>query len=320
MKWLAVALWTAVAFMNLSKHPKMVHIPSGTFWMGCNAGPPTAQSPNQSALQMPDCQFVHQVKLDSFWMDQTLVTQEQFARFIKETGYLTVAERRTEFEPGAVVFTPPLDPVSLENAANWWKFQPGVNWRRSSGKMAKASRMPVVYIAWDDADRYCRWAGKRLPTEAEFEYAARGGLDRNLYSWGNELKPKGRWMANLFQGHFPEQNSKEDGFDQLSPVASYPPNGYGLYDMTGNVWEWTSDWYRPDFYQSLTSSEKVATNPKGPDDSFDPLEPGVPKRVQRGGSFLCSEKYCRRYLVGARGRAEPKSGASHTGFRCVVGP
>ena len=178
-------------------------------------------------------------------------------------------------------------------------------------------RLPVVYIAWEDAEAYCNWKGRRLPTEAEFEYAARGGLDRQLYAWGNELKPQGRWMANTFQGHFPDQNTGEDGYQGISPVSSYPANGYGLYDMTGNVWEWTSDWYRPDTYQTLAKSKNPAIDPQGPEESFDPIEPGVPKRVQRGGSYLCSDQYCRRYLVGARGRAEPTSAASHTGFRCA---
>ncbi len=328
MRWLALLLLVYLKLMIVDPHPGMKWVPGGTFWMGC-----VSESQSGSHPGGDDCRPLHPVTLDGFWIGQTLVTQDEFAKFVHETGYLTVAERPLRPEeapgaspqdlaPGAVVFSPPSQAVSLRSAASWWTFKPGVSWRNVNSTQdapQKSSRLPVVYIAWSDADAYCRWAGMRLPTEAEFEYAARGGMDRKIYAWGNELKPKGRWMANIFQGHFPDRDSGDDGFAGVSPVASYPANGYGLYDMTGNVWEWTSDWYRPEYYETLADAPQIPKNPKGPATSFDPSEPGVPKRVQRGGSFLCSETYCRRYLVGARGRAAPNSGASHTGFRCVLG-
>jgi len=173
-------------------------------------------------------------------------------------------------------------------------------------------------VAWDDAVAYCKWAGKRLPTEAEFEFAARGGLDNKKYVWGDEFKPSGRWMANIWQGKFPYENTQEDGFRAAAPVGSFPANGYGLHDMAGNVWEWCSDWYRHDYYAKLASAKQPAKNPQGPDDSYDPSEPGVAKRVMRGGSYLCTDQYCTAYEVGARGKGAPDSGTNHLGFRCVM--
>jgi formylglycine-generating enzyme required for sulfatase activity len=174
-----------------------------------------------------------------------------------------------------------------------------------------------VHIAYPDADAYAKWAGKRLPTEAEWEFAARGGKTGLLYSWGNELKPRGKWMANIFQGPFPVKDTGDDGFAGLAPVRSFPPNDYGLYDMAGNVWEWCSDWYRPDYYEQLKARGGVARNPRGPDSPYDPAEPGEKKRVHRGGSFLCSDQYCSRYMVGTRGKGEVTTGSNHLGFRCV---
>lgn len=176
---------------------------------------------------------------------------------------------------------------------------------------------PVVHVAYEDAVAYCKWAGKRLPTEAEFEFASRGGLDRKRYDWGDELSPGGKTMANTFQGHFPDTNTGEDGYKATAPVGSFPANGFGLVDMSGNVWEWTSDWYRPDYYATLAARGEEAVNPKGPANSFDPSEPGVAKRVHRGGAYLCTDQYCSRHAAGGRGKGEPDTGTNHLGFRAV---
>src|SRR5262249_38690421 len=205
----------------------------------------------------------------------------------------------------------------------WWRYVPGASWRHPEGpasSLVGRGRHPVVHVAWEDAAAYARWASKRLPTEAEWEFAARGGLDRKRYVWGDELTPGGKWRANIGQGHFPDRNSAADGFRGTAPVASFPANGYGLYDMAGNVWEWTADWYRPDTYQRQAAAGGVTRNPQGPGDSLDPAEPGIPKRGQRGGSFLCSDQYCTRYLPGARGKGAVDTGTSHVGFRCVRAP
>ena len=300
----------------------MAWIPGGQFWMGTDDN------------HMPDTKPWHRVYVDGYWMDRTEVTNEQFSRFIRATNYETVAERKPRAEdfPGApsenlvagsVVFTPPGHPVDLHNHFQWWSYIPGANWRHPEGPFSDIrNRMnhPVVHIAYQDAVAYCTWAGKRLPTEAEFEFASRGGLDRKRYAWGDEFMPGGKYMANTFQGHFPDTNTVDDGYPGTAPVGSFPSNGYGLYDIAGNVWEWTSDWYRADYYQTLAASGEIAMNPKGPVDSFDPGEPGIPKRVQRGGSFLCTDQYCARYIAGGRGKGEPDTGTNHLGFRCVRDP
>jgi formylglycine-generating enzyme required for sulfatase activity len=295
----------------------MSWIPGGEFSMGDDSA--------------PDARPIHRVYLDGFWMDRTEVTNAEFARFVSATGYVTVAERtpRAEDFPGAprenlvagsVVFTPPPRPIPLDDQHRWWRYERGASWRHPLGPksdLAGREQFPVVQVAYDDAEAYARWAHKRLPTEAEFELAARGGLSGKRYAWGDELRPNGRWMANLFQGHFPEEDSGEDGAAGVARVGQYPPNGHGLFDIIGNVWEWCSDWYRPDSYGD---SSGVARNPRGPESSVDPNEPGVAKRVMRGGSFLCSSQYCMRFLVGARGKGEPSSGSNHVGFRCVRSP
>lgn len=297
----------------------MVWIPGGEFWMGSDHP------------MFNDSRPWHRVYLDGFWIDKTVVTNKQFARFVGDSGYKTIAERPPDpkdypgaqtdkLVAGSMVFEPPKQSVLLDDHYQWWNYVPGANWRHPEGPDSDIRHRqdhPVVQIAYDDAVAYCSWEGGRLPTEAEFEYAARGGLDRKQYAWGDDFKPDGKFAANTFQGHFPDHNTAEDGYASTAPVGSFPANGYGLYDMAGNVWEWTSDWYRPDYYQTLAATETVARNPQGPVDSFDPAEPGIPKRVQRGGSFLCTDQYCARYAVGARGKGASDTGTNHVGFRCV---
>ena len=295
----------------------MVWIPGGEFWMGAD--------------EFPDAQPWHRVYVDGFWMDRTEVTNDQFEKFVKATGYVTIAERtpRAEDFPGAspenlvagsVVFSPPNHPVKLNDHFQWWSYIDGANWRHPEGPKSSLKgrgRYPAVHIAYEDARAYAKWAGKRLPTEAEFEFAQRGGLDRKPYSWGDELNPGGKFMANTFQGHFPDKNTADDGYAAAAPVGSFPPNAYGLFDMAGNIWEWTSDWYRPDYYRVLVAKGTPAGNPQGPADSFDPSEPGVKKKVHKGGSFLCTDQYCARYIAGGRGKGEPDTGTNHLGFRLV---
>ena len=304
----------------------MIWIAGGEFAMGTE-DPTSAMCGGKD--EMPDARPIHRVALEGFWMDETEVTNEQFGEFVKATGYVTVAEEvpRAEDFPGApaenlvagaVVFSPPETAVPLNNHLQWWAYVRGANWRHPTGPesdLRGREKYPVVQVAYGDAVAYAKWAGKRLPTEAEWEYGARGGLAGQLYVWGNVFKPKGKWMANIFQGKFPWKDTGEDGYVGLSAVKQFPANGYGLYDVAGNVWEWTSDWYRPDAYLQL--GKGVAKNPQGPADSYDPSEPGTKKRVHRGGSFLCTDEYCTRYMVGTRGKGEPDTGTNHLGFRCV---
>jgi formylglycine-generating enzyme required for sulfatase activity len=322
-----------------SAPPGMVWIPGGEFTMGCED---PRSCPCGGPDGMTDARPLHRVYVDGFWMDETEVTNEQFAEFVKATGYVTVAERKPKLEeimkllppgapppleenlvPGSTVFTPTAGPVPLDTHYRWWRYQEGANWRHPFGPgsdIVGKEKYPVVHIAYDDAQAYCKWAGKRLPTEAEWEFAARGGLDGKLYPWGDDLKPGDKWPANIYQGKFPVQgrDTGEDGFIGIAPVAQYPPNGYGLYDMGGNVWEWCSDWYRHDYYETLAKAGQTARNPQGPDTSFDPAEPTEPKRVHRGGSFLCTDQYCTRYMVGSRGKGEVSTASNHCGFRCVM--
>jgi formylglycine-generating enzyme required for sulfatase activity len=293
----------------------MVWIPGGVFSMG--------------STHFDDAVPVHQVGVDGFWMDRTEVTNEQFAAFVNATHYLTIAEKKPQHVPDlaadnlapfSCVFTPPdrgVDPAQVSHLT-WWKAVKGADWRHPEGPASDLKgreRHPVVHVSYVDAQAYAAWAGKRLPTEADWEFAARGGLDSKEYCWGDELTPGGKYMANTWQGQFPNHNDALDGFAGIAPVASFPPNGFGLHDMAGNVWEWCSDWYHPAYYKFSPDR-----NPHGPRASFDPQEPGVPKRVQRGGSFLCSDNFCRRYVPGARGKGEPESAANHVGFRCVREP
>ena len=282
---------------------------------------------------MEDARPIHRVYVDGFWMDATDVTNAQFERFVKATGYVTVAERKPlakdfpgvpeeKLVAGSLVFTPPEHPVSLNDYSQWWSYVAGADWRHPLGpksNIAGKANYPVVQIAYEDAAAYAKWAGKRLPTEAEWEFAARGGLSGKTYAWGDSMHPERKWMANTHQGHFPDQDSAADGHAGIAPVAQFPPNGYGLYDITGNVWQWTEDLYRADYYAELSTSTKVTRNPQGPETSLDPTEPGVEKRVQRGGSFLCTSQYCSRYIVGTRGKGEVNSATNHIGFRCVKG-
>ena len=289
-------------------------IPAGKFKMG-------------SDYEMfTDAKPIHEVELDAFYMDEHPVTNAEFEKFVKETGYVTTAEEKPKKEDfpgvpddklvaGSVTFTPPNHDVPLTDVTQWWSYVGGASWKHPEGPKSTIKgreNHPVVHISWYDAAAYAKWAGKRLPTEAEFEYAQRGGLEQKDYVWGDEMEPGGKIMANIFQGTFPNDNKKEDGYDRTSPVDKFPPNGYGLYDMSGNVWQWCSDWYRPDYY-----SESPSKNPQGPSSSSDPDEPGVYKRVQKGGSFLCCDTYCSRYRPGGRGKGAMDSGASHVGFRCV---
>jgi formylglycine-generating enzyme required for sulfatase activity len=291
----------------------MIYIPGGTFTMG------TADPRFQDAAP-------RRVAVSAFWMDATEVTNEDYEKFVAATGYVTVAERpldpksfpgippdQVPRDPCSNVFTPPGSAVPLDNALRWWSMVKGANWRRPEGPGSSTrgrEKHPVVHVAWEDAAAYATWAGKRLPTEAEWEYAARGGLEGKPYAWGDDA-PSAR-HANLWQGRFPAENAKEDGWYTTAPVGSYPPNGYGLFDMAGNVWEWCADWYRADY-----PSNSPSTDPKGPDDSHDPAEPGMPKRVQKGGSYLCSDQYCVRYMPGSRGKGDPGTPSGHVGFRCA---
>jgi formylglycine-generating enzyme len=303
----------------------MVWIPGGTAVMGDDQGP-------------PDERPAHVVTLDGFWMDRTEVTNAEFKKFADATGYVTIAERtpkREDFKgqvpdvnaipaenlvAGSICFNPHFDRRSLtKDQPLWplqvWKYVKGANWRHPDGpesSIADRMKHPVVHVAWDDAIAYCKWAHKRLPTEAEWEYAARGGQKNAIYPCGNELVRDGKWLANIWQGEFPENHEVKDGFRTTAPVASFPANPYGLFDMAGNVWEWCQDFYRPDYYRFAPLA-----NPPGPSDSYDPLEPESAKRVQRGGSFMCSDNYCRGYRVSARMKQAPDSGTFHAGFRCV---
>ena len=308
----------------------MVWIPGGEFSMG--AQDPADMNDAVGMQATLDSRPIHRVYVDGFWIDKTEVTNAQFAAFVKATGYMTVAERTPLAEdfPGAppenlvagsVVFSPPDHPVPLDSHFRWWSYVKGANWRHPLGPRSSIvgkDQFPVVHIAYEDALAYAKWAGKRIPTEAEWEFAARGGLTGQRFPWGDGFKPAGKWMANSHQGNFPNHDTGEDGFTGIGPVARFSPNADGLYDVAGNVWEWVSDWYRPDYYSELIAEGGIARNPQGPASSLDPDEPTEPKRAMRGGSFLCTDQYCSRYMVGTRGKGEVSTGTNHLGFRLVI--
>ncbi|MGH7466691.1 MAG: formylglycine-generating enzyme family protein [Longimicrobiales bacterium] len=275
----------------------------------------------------------HAVMVDGFWIDRCTVTNAEFARFVEATGYITVAERVPSAEdypgalpellvPASVVFRKPDHRVDLRNPYSWWRYVPGADWRHPQGPDSSNQDLaehPVVHVAYQDAEAYALWLGKTLPTEAEWEYAARGGLEGAEYAWGHEFAPNGRMMANTWQGEFPLHNLLTDGFEWTAPVASYPANGYGLFDMIGNVWEWTSDWYQE---HERAAGCCDSSNPQGGarNLSHDPDSSSVriPRKVMKGGSFLCAPNYCRRYRPAARMSQPIDTSTCHLGFRCVV--
>jgi formylglycine-generating enzyme len=301
----------------------MVFVPGGAFDMG-------------DERFYPEERPARRVDVDGFWMDQRPVTVAEFRRFVRETKYVTVAERpldRAEYPeadpdllvPGSLVFRKTSGPVSLDDVRSWWEYVPGAYWKRPGGAGSTINGRdlhPVVHVAYEDAEAYAAWAGKELPTEAEWEHAARGGLEGAVFAWGDEHFPEGKAMANTWQGEFPWQNLKVDGFEGTSPVASFPPNGYGLHDMCGNVWEWTSDWFSlrdPDEPQSPCCALR---NPRvaSPEGRHAPEEPGghFPRKVIKGGSHLCAPNYCLRYRPAARQGEAIDTSTGHIGFRCIV--
>jgi formylglycine-generating enzyme required for sulfatase activity len=313
----------------------MAWIPDGDFLMG-----------SDHKLAKPNERPAHEVRVGGFWMDRTHVTNAQFRAFVEATGYITTAERKPDWETlkvqlpadtpkppdsaliaGAMVFVGTDRQVPLDDYSQWWRFVPGANWKHPQGPgsdIAGKDDHPVVQVSYEDAAAYAKWAGKRLPTEAEWEYAARGGLEQATYAWGDEFKPGGKPMANTWDTGkrlFPVVSAKAGGAEGTSPVKTFPANGYGLYDMTGNAWQWVADWYRSDYFQRQ-SGHGVIDNPAGPADSYDPDDgitpPGAPKRVTRGGSFLCNVTYCLSYRPSARRGNDPFNPMSHIGFRLVM--
>lgn len=290
--------------------------------------------PKSQANERP----THQVNINGFYMDAHPVTNAQFQKFVDETGYITTAEKKPDWEelkkqlppnvakpddsllqPGSLVFTPPTEAVPLNDLQGWWKWTKGANWQHPEGpnsNLKGRENHPVVHVSWDDANAYAKWAGKRLPTEAEWEHASRGGLVDKRFPWGDEFMPNGKHMANTFQGEFPHKGVAEDGYIGTSPVKTYPANGYGLYDMVGNVWEWTADHYDATLHQTQ-SKKGVCAHANGPEKCNDPEDPYATKRVIKGGSFLCNEKYCESYRPSARRGQTPDTGTSHIGFRLV---
>jgi formylglycine-generating enzyme required for sulfatase activity len=309
-----------------ASHEGMKFIPAGSFIMG---------AADQEGR--PDEYPAHQVSVKGFWIDETEVTNAQFARFVKATGYVTQAERKPDWEelkkqlppgtpkpaeellqPASLTFRKPAGRVNINDVSQWWSWTAGASWKHPQGPKSNIigkENYPVTQVSWVDAAAYAKWAGKRLPTEAEWEYAARGGLKGRKYPWGDEALDKGKVKANTWQGEFPYNDLKTDGFSSVAPVKSFAANGFGLYDMAGNVWEWTADWYTADYYKTLKGT---VNNPKGPTKSYDPEEPTVPKKVIRGGSFMCHSSYCKGYRVSSKMKSSIDTGLENTGFRCVA--
>jgi sulfatase modifying factor 1 len=301
----------------------MIRIPGGTFRMG---------SDQHYSEEAPS----HRVTVDGFWMDATPVTNAQFRAFVEATGHVTFAEIAPEakdyphalpemLRPGSLMFNPPMHPVDLRDWSQWWTFKFGATWRKPYGSGSSIKGLddhPVVHVAYRDAEAYAAWAGKSLPTEAEWEFAAWGGREDAEFAWGDELMPEGRHMANIWQGSFPNENTKEDGFARTSPVRAFPANGYGLHDMIGNVWEWTTDFWSTRHPGDAPKACCVPQNPRGgPEaESYDPRQPEIriPRRVLKGGSHLCAPNYCRRYRPAARHAQPVDTSTSHVGFRCIV--
>lgn len=301
----------------------MVFVRGGTYRMGSDS-------------HYPEEAPAHYVKVDSFWMDVTPVTNRRFKEFVEATGYVTEAEHAPDakdypgalpqyLRPGSLVFTPPKEPVDLRDWRSWWRFKFGANWRRPYGKGSSIRPLdehPVVHVTLRDALAYARWRGKELPTEAEWEFAARGGLHGAEFAWGDEFIPKQRHQANTWQGDFPHQNLAADGYSRTSPVKAFAPNGYGIYDMIGNVWEWTDDWFTDKHPADAAKPCCIPQNPRGglEQSSYDPCHPNItiPRKVLKGGSFLCAPNYCRRYRPAARHAQPVDSSTCHIGFRCVI--
>ena len=306
-----------------SRHAGMGWIPGGTFRMG---------SDRHYAEEAP----VHRVTVDGFWIDRTPVTNRQFREFVRAAGHVTFAEIPPDprdypgalpnmLKAGSLVFNPPKHRVDLRDWSQWWTFKFGANWRRPYGPRTSLNGLndhPVVHVAYSDALAYAKWAGKDLPTEAEWEFAARGGLDGAEFAWGDDFTPGGKQMANTWQGAFPHENLRLDGHERTAPVTAFPPNGYGIYDMIGNVWEWTTDWYSPRHEADAHKACCIPVNPRGgrDDASYDPCQPEIkiPRKVLKGGSHLCAPNYCRRYRPAARHPEPVDTSTSHVGFRCVI--